>query len=544
MYREAIEHAGLRVEWIEECNPVWIESLDVLLLCGRGSLSDSGKTAVENWVQSGGSLVCSGGFWGLHETLGLEPEGTWVSNALAEPCGDDRLWPEGLASVRFFGGFLATPTQAKPLAQAAGEAALTRHAVGLGHAFYVAPHIGQTMQLMQMGRSVECDGVGPSDGSATLDDGKLRDEDGTALSFEHDRTSVDGAAPFFGRPHADAVREIWIRTILHAAELAKVSVALLWHWPRNAAATAMLSLDCEEFETDRVFRVYRALAMFGCPAAWMVRMPGLSLNAFRAIRSWDHEVGLLFETDDGPGWHEERMKIQLTGMRRASARPTILSVRATGGRWRGYTKPYELAEASGARVYCGRGGRQPGTQGFLFGTCHPFFPVRRDGSSFYVGEMPVVLSEPGEAAVDAVCDQLLGQVLARHGCLHIAATPESFDRQISFNAIRRLLSSCKQNRLDFILPEQAFQFEKARRTLRMTANATRDGGFLHLASDVGIQDLTVLVSGPPGNAMVRGRDTMATPVERYGTAFQAVNLHLEPKLQVELAWDFGRRTAA
>lgn len=544
MYREALEHAGLRVEWIEECAPAWLERLDVLLLCGRGSLSDAGQAAVEDWVQTGGVLVCGGGMWGLHETLGLDPRGTWVSNGLAEPCGNDRLWPAGCRQVRFFGGTLGTCVRGKPIAKAQGLDALTRASVRRGHALYMGPHVGQTMQLMQMGRSVECDAVGPSDGSATLDDGHLRDEDGTQLSYEHDRTRVDGSAPFFGQPHADAVREIWIRAVLNAADLAGVAVPLLWHWPHNAAGTAMLSLECEQFETDRVFRVYRSLAMFGCPAAWMVRMPGFSLNVFRALRSWDHEVGLLFETDDGPGWHEERVKIQLTGMRRASARPSILSMRAAGGRWRGYTKPYELAEASGARVYCGRGGRQPGTQGFLFGTCHPFFPVRPDGSSFYVAEMPVVLSEPGDTAPDAVCDALLEQVLARHGCLHIASTPESFDDQTKFNAIRRLLSLCKQHRLEFILPETAFQFEKARRTMRMTANETRNEGFLHFSSDVGVEELTLLVSGPSGNAMVRGREAMATPVERYGTAFHAITFSLEPKQQVEVAWDFGNRKAA
>lgn len=544
MYREALEHAGLRVDWIEECTTDWLEPLDVLLLCGRGSLSDTSKAAVKDWVETGGVLVCGGDPWGLHETLRLEPEGTWVSNATAAPCGKDRLWPSGCETFRFFGGTLARATGGKPVVQANGLAAATREPVRRGHALYVAPHVGQTMQLMQMGRSVECDAVGPSDGSATLDDGLLRDEDGTALSFEHDRSSAEGSAPFFGQPHADAARELWIRAVLNAVDLSGAVVPLLWHWPGNASGTAMLSLECEGFETDRVFRVYRSLAMFGCPAAWMVRMPGFSLNVFRALRSWDHEVGLLFETDDGPGWHEERMKIQLTGMRRASARPVINSIRAVGGRWKGYTRPYELAEAAGARVHCGRGGRQPGTQGFLFGTAHPFFPVRPDGSSFYVAEMPVVVHEPGVVTADAVSDALLEQVRARHGCFHVSATPESFDNQTSFNAIRRLLSLCKQNRLDFILPEQVFQFEKARRALRMTSNQTRDDGFLHLTSETGLEELTLLLSGPAGNALVRGREAMAAPVERYGTSFHAVTLKLEPKQQVEVAWDFGNRKAA
>lgn len=544
LYREAIEHAGLRVEWLEECSPAWLETVDVLLLCGYGELSATHRDAIHEWVGDGGSLVCSGGTWGLEETLGVQPNGMHASSAQLRSNKKDRLWPPAAVPARFFGGTLCKPAGCETVATANGLTAVSRHRVHRGAALFVGPHIGQTLTLMQMGRSVESDAIGPSDGSARLDDGVLRAEDATHLDFDQDRTTIEGCAPFFGQPHADVVRECWIRAVLNACDLAGVSVPMLWMWPRHAAAVATLSFDCELFDTDSVFRVYRTLAMFGCAASWVVKAPGFSLNAFRAIRAWDHEVALLFDTDDAAGWHEERLKIQLTAMRRASARPQILAFRPVDGKWRGLTRAYELAEAAGARLCMGRGGRQPGTMGFLFGTCHPYFPMRRDGSSFYVAELPTTLVEPGEITKDPVCDALLEQTLARHGCLHMVTRPESFDNPTIFASVRRLLSLCKQNRLEFMLPEEIFHFEKARRALRVAPKGAEGGGVLQLSSDTEVHELSVLVSGPQATALVRGREVTAVPVERFGTRFTALTVRLEAKKQVEIVWNVTLRKSA
>ncbi len=544
MFREALEHTGLRVEWLEECTVEWLKTVDVLLLCGNGTLSDTQRDAVDNWTQDGGALIACGGPWGLHELFGIAQGGSPTAKGMVKPNGKDRLWPSGAAPARFFGGTLATPEGCEVAATCGELAAATRRRANRGVAFYVAPHVGQTLQLMLMGRSVESDAIGPEDGSAILADGVLRSEDGTNLDFDTDRTPTEGRHACFGTPHADIVRELWVRAILQAAEWVGVSVPLLWHLPKHAEAVAILTLDCEEFSTDRVFRVCRTLAMFGCPATWLVRTPGYSLDAFRALRARDHEVGLLFETNNHAGWHEERMKIQLTAMRRAAGRPQMLSFRPIDGRWCGYTLPYEIAEAAGARVSISRGGRQVGTMGFPFGTCHPYFPVRRDGTSFYVMEIPTTITAPGSGTPESICDALIEHTRLRNGCLTVTATPAAFDEGSDFLTIRRLLSLCKQSRLDFVLPEQMFEYERARRTLRITQNASEGKGSLFLSSETGVEELSLLISGPSAAASVRGREVALTPIERYGTVFHGVTVRLVPKQQIEVLWDVDQLKAA
>ena len=544
MFREALEHTGLRVEWLEECTAEWLETVDVLLLCGHGHLTDSQRDAVHNWTQDGGALVACGGTWGLHDLLGIARVGTVMPKGVVKPKGNDRLWPTEALPARFFGGTLVKAENCEVAATCGSHAAVTRRRAHRGAAFYVGPHVGQTLQLMLMGRSVESDAIGPDDGSALLSDGKLRAEDGTNLDYDTDRTRIEGQHAFFGTAHADIVREIWVRAILQAAEYVGVSVPLFWHLPKHTGAMAMLTMECEVFNTDRVFQVCRTLAMFGCAAAWLVRTPGYSLDAFRALRAREHEIGLLFETNDHSGWHEERLKIQLTAMRRAAARPQMLTFRPIEGKWRGYTLPYELAEAAGARVSVSRGGRQTGTMGFPFGTCHPYFPVRRDGSSFYVMEIPTAMANPGQDTPEPISDALIEQTRQRNGCLGIVATPDAFDEQREFLALRRLLSLCKQARLEFIMPEQLFKYERARRTLRINQTQADGHGSLFLSSETGVEDLSLLVSGPAAIASVRGREIQSAPIERYGTVFQAMTLRLEPKQQVEVFWDVEQRKTA
>lgn len=532
-YREVLEHAGLRAEALEGLSAGDLSHNDVVLLAGKGTLNPTQASALEDWVHNGGSLVCSGSTWGLHSILGFSGASTWISNSLIEPQKEDRLWPEGVESIRFFGGAAVTSTSAHTVANSDGKTLVARKSHGRGVSIYVGAHVGQTMCLMQNGRSVECDGIGPGDGSAVLDDGKLRAEDGTTLDFTADR-GFAGEHPYFNQPHSDLVKEIWIRAILEAAEHSGRFVPMLWHWPSQAAGSAVLSLDCEDFETDKVVALQRTLTMFGCRAAWIVGTPGYSTDVYRGLRAWEHEVGLLFHTDDGTGWHEEKLKIQVTSIGRLSGTPSIISVRPVDGKWRGWLNFYELCEATGARMSLSKGGRQPGTSGFLFGTCHPYFPMNREGRSFFTGELPYTVFMPGRVTPDPVSDAILESTVARHGCVHVVMTPESLSDPTVSASLRRLLSLCKQSRLEFMLPDQIYRYEKARRQMRIFQKHTPVEGTLQLVSEFEVENLSLMISGPRMAVQVKGKEIPGRQVTRYGTTFTAVSVDVQPKQQLDL----------
>ncbi|HZH97611.1 MAG TPA: hypothetical protein VEX38_01455, partial [Fimbriimonadaceae bacterium] len=371
-YREVLDHAGLHVQELDSLTPSDLAGVDVLLLCGYGSLGETTVQAVQDWVFAGGALVCGGSSWGLDAVLGLSGGEQHVSNSTLGATRPSNHWPREAESVRFFGGRLKKAGVCEVLASCGDDlVGLSSRFFGRGLGTFFGVHLGQTIATMQTGLAVECDGIGPGDESARLDDGVLRAEDGIALRFE-DRTTVDGAEhPFFGRAHADILKDIWIRSVLHSVDHVGAKVAIFWHWPRHANAVGCLTLDCENFEPEKVALVRRVLIMYGCRAAWLVAMPGYSIDIYRSIKAWDNELGVLFLVDNHSGWHEDKFKIQLTAMSRLAGLPGLTSVRPQDGRWRGWTSFYELCEEAGARISLSKGGRQPGTNGFPFGTCHP-----------------------------------------------------------------------------------------------------------------------------------------------------------------------------
>ncbi len=544
-YREVLEHAGIPYSQIPKLLAAELAKYDVLLLCGVGEVLPQIREALEKWVEAGGALVCSGSAWGVEALLGLASGTKRLSRDRLKAEGPDRLWAEGMPHVTVFGASAHLPASAKIVAQfESGPVGISRRNAGKGLGLFLAPHIGQAIALMQLGRSVEVDAVGPTDGFAMLDDGVLRAEDGTALDFERDRSATEEAGvPVFLHSHADAVREIWIRAIVEAAEHTGKPLPILWHWPRNAPFGAMLTVDCEDRDPESLSRLLRVLSMFGCRAAWLVPQAGFTLDVVRSLRVREQELGLLYNVDKGHPWSPEQFKSQHLSLSRVSATADLLSVRAVDGKWQRWTSFYEMAEQAGARISLSKGGRQPGTSGFLFGTCHPFFPQRKDGSSHWVLEVPYSVYLPGHVTPDAAAEALLAQTEARHGVYHIATT-SGIEGALSMNSLRKLLSLCKQRRGEFLRPDEAYAFERGRRSLKTFFRAGPDGGALILASDQELSGLTVLLTSPGLSVSLHGKYVTPSTVERYGATLAVVTMNLVPKQQAEIVLSTGSEVIA
>lgn len=531
-YREALHHAGIRVEVLEAWMPSEIQRAHVMLLCGTGSTSPAQQEGLRLWVQQGGCLVVSGGTWGLETLLGVAEE-THVSVGRLECDVPDRLIPDG-PGPKFFGGSAVRCVAAREVARCPRGTVVARHQVGQGCVLFVGFHLGQTFTQMVMGRSVEVDGLGAEDGSAPIDDGILRSEDGMALDFQVDRTSLEGEVPFFGVAHADLLREIWIRAILEAVETSGTSTALLWRWAGGASATATLSLDVLEPEIDQVIGLQRMLQMFGCPATWLVALPGYPADVYRALRAMEHEVGLLFHIEEGNGWHEERLRIQLTNLTRLASWPHLGSVRVQGGQWKGWNHFYVACETAGARISLNKMGRYPGTAGFLFGTCQPFVVPRKDGHDGGTMEIPGHVWSPGEVVSEQVCAAIVAAVAERNGCFHFAMHPEAIHEPSVSMAVRRILTSCKDQRFTFVKPEDIARHERSRRALRLALRRLGDADQVQLTSEWDIPGLTVLISGPPRMAKLGNANLRTQPVTRYGMTFTQAVLDVEARTQMDL----------
>lgn len=534
-YEEALEHGGIAFRTLEAVTSEDLRQIDVLLLAGYGKLDGETRALVASWVEYGGSVVCSGSPWGLEGLLGLIAPYRHFSSAYLTMNQEDRLWPDFAGRVRFIGGDLCIAGKCRSIATTPeGFVGVSRMQAGKGLAIFIGPHIGQTMARMQLGTSVETDGIGPNDGSATLDDGLLRAEDGTILSFEEDREAVGDSPPFFKHPYADTLKEILFRALMNATDHCGKCAMVLWHWPNLAPAAAMLTLDCDDLDPENVYPLYQLLSLHGCPAAWIVPAPGYPLDTYRMITRWEHEIGSLFIAENKGGWTEDHLKLQRVAISRSAASQSLVTMRPIHGYWRGWDAFYDMCEVGGARVSVSKGGRQPGTAGFLFGTSHPFFSRKADTSSRLVMEIPYQIYMPGEVVSDAVCDALFVQNLNHSGCLHVAASPKMIASSAACNSLRRIIINSRSNRMALLKPEQALDYEKARRAMRRAQNHVDREGQVVLIPDANIEGLSILISGPVANVEMRGKSVTLQTFEKYGTRFFAFQTNMEQKQHLEI----------
>lgn len=528
-YAEAFDHCGVPYANIEKLDEDSLREHDVLVFAGQGEIAEDMAKALAQWVAKGGSAIFTGSAWGLASLIGVRPQSVHLSTGMIMGLGDSRLWPEHCHPVRFFGAERHAKAEAETYADLEGGVGICKRVVGKGGVWFVAPHIGQSIALMMLGRSVETDGIGPADGTVRLDDGILRAEDGTNLSFDLDRSTIEGCpTPFFSRAHADALREMLIRTTVDAMEATGKLFWMTWHWPDDAPAIAMLTIDCPKADVDQFAVSSKMLANVGGRPAWLVGHPGFPIEAYRAMHNSLQEVGVLYEGEGDVGWSPERVRMHHVATSRGSAFKRVDAIRCVDGRWEGYLHPYEIAERANSRLSIAKGGRQKGDAGFLFGSCHPIQPRRRNGEPILTYELPYTMFVPTfpEPAAEAI----LAETILRGGCFHIAADLQSLADHRLEASLKRLILLARQAHLKFLLPSEVAHHLDQRRSLRIHPIREAEVPGLTLTSPQEMRRLTVLL-GNAGDVWLESNGNRAKSMmaKRYGAAMWSTTLNLEGK---------------
>jgi hypothetical protein len=541
-YRETLEHAGLNFDVLESLDEAGLRQFDCLLMAGYGELSAMEAQTVAKWVTLGGKLVVSGSTFGLSALLGLKAKATHLSQGQIECVKDCTLWPSKAEPIVFFGARVHEAADATVVATAQGGAALTKYLLGRGAAWYVAAHLGQTAHQMQLGRSVETDGIGPADGSVTLDDGILRAEDGIALDWNLHRRSIEPNTPaIFPQPHADCLREMWLRCVLDALQTTRKAFSMLWHWPDNASTIGMVTFEAELEASESIRTLSRMVGSLGVSAAWLSPSPGYGGDLYRYLKAIDHEAGILFQAHEFGEWDSEKLKVQHLAITRASSSPLAAAARPKDGGWYRHTKFFEMVDQLGIRLLVSRGGRQPGSQGFPFGSCIMRRPLRPCGTPYHCYDLPYQMYLPGFP--DAAAEHVIDAVAHRHGCFHIAADG-SLAEDIHFSAsLRRLLAFAKQHHMRFYVPTELTHYEEARRKLRTAVRTDGTGVEFMFTSQTDLNGLTLLIGGiEEPEAILGGAMLNPEHCHRYGVAMWGLKFNLEAKLpssvklrQVQLA---------
>jgi hypothetical protein len=553
--REILAHAGLPFAEVtrDELRSA-LSPETILLLVGDAALSPGEGEALATFVAAGGSVVAVGStsgapaLFGVAEDLPAGVEGWGIG---APTLGEGYVAVAhaahpilaGLASsLHFFNGIAVHATEGVALAtvrdahgRCTPRAAVVEHVCGRGRALLLAPDLPGAVVYIQQGRTVDADGIPAPDGSAALSDGLLKAEDGMVLDWELDRVPVPGLRTSgFLHPVADEWRALLLRSLLYAASAGGLVLPLLWYYPDNLLALGHLSHDTDGHDPRLGARLLEVIRELDLQDTWCVIMPGYPADLYAALREAGQEIALHFDALE-MGELSRFCEANLRGQHAwlgAAARPAgsrelprLVTNKNHYTRWEGRLQFFEWCERLGIQAEQSRGPSKLGCLGFPFGTSHPWFPIRDDGTTIDVLEVGfqaqdlVIYAPPpaGRALVDAC--------LAHHGILHLIFHPAHIEKPGVADALRALVAYGRERGLAWWPCDRINAWERARRTISLALRADGDGLRTEITARTDMPGATLLFLMPEGTP-ARVSEGGSEPVSRYGFPFLAVRRDL------------------
>ncbi|MCX6892775.1 MAG: hypothetical protein NTX51_14840, partial [Verrucomicrobia bacterium] len=224
----------------------------LVVLAGHLPLSAKQRQALTAWVNRGGSLLGLGGTSGLGEVFGVKGGSPLAEGWLKIKAGDHPVTRGLRSSLHVFGGCTCVPGSATTLADAEVGNHVTRggaileNRFGQGRAMLLGPDLIFSIVHIQQGVSVLQDGRPAPDGSAVINEGTLKAEDGLVLDWQRDRSQVaPDNGPIFLEPISDELRELILRGIFHLAREQRLLLPVLYYWPRALDAVGLVSHDTD-----------------------------------------------------------------------------------------------------------------------------------------------------------------------------------------------------------------------------------------------------------------------------------------------------------
>lgn len=526
-YGEILRQIGLVCDLGDESLLEDPTEYDVLLLCGQGKLTGEQRKALAEWLaRDNRHVVVTGGFWHGEYLFDIAASGQKYSRETFEPSDDLGLLAPDCFGGIFFGGDQAKKLPGAVIAQDPAGNPLA--SVGSRVSVF-APHVGMTASLMSMGRGVSTDLIGPGDGSCYTQDGILRAEDGTVFNWSDRSVPGGGLEPAFLVPHLDLLREQFARLVLAGIGHTGLVPALVWHLPDNQNVACTVDVECDSTLIDHIKTSAALIARFGLRAAWMVPPPGLPQDVYRTFKSWGHDIGHLYR----PEKHDastRQVKVQNTALTRGVG-SELKVMKGWDGAWFGLTRMYSLAEETGALAMLSKGGRQPGTAGFLFGTGRPFAPTMPE-SKHQVIEIPAVSFAPGWVTPFQTTLTLAQRIQRFNGTFRFDfMTSHAGESRFEIN-LPQLLRALIELGYKAYSPSELARFELARRRLTYKVEM----GQMTLKCADSVRGITLLV-GLDAPIRVRGHMSNPARCERYGREWSAVVIDLDARLPLEVEAD-------
>jgi hypothetical protein len=547
---EILRRAGL---FFESLPPARLEELFrrapcVVVLAGNLPLTARQRQALTTWVKRGGSLLGLGGTSGLDEAFGVKSETPLAEGWLKVSAGDHPVTRELRSALHVFGGYTFKPGSATALADAeignhtVRGGALLENRFGNGRAMLLGPDLVFSIVHIQQGVSVLQDGKPAPDGSAVINEGMLKAEDGLVLDWQRDRTPVapDGG-PIFLEPVSDDLRELILRSIFHLAQQQRLLLPVLYYWPRALEGVGLLSHDSDGNDPTKAPVLLEVMRRCEVKSTWLILYPGgYPPEFYRQLNQHDFEIGLHYDAMNGgphTSWSRENFLFQHRWLRQTAGLDRLYSNKNHYTRWESRLDFWRWCEDVGMHSDQTRGPSKKGTIGFPLGGSQPYFPLDDEAASprfLNVLEVNLLTQDHVVTCPPAYGPQLLDSAVRHHGVAHFLFHPGHIREPGVAEALTKLLDYGRTQRLEWWTNEQIYQWESLRRGVTATFDAA-SAVTLRVPRPLSQATLLLLRPGPEAQTIkVNGQNVASTRRNLHGFEFDALTLELAGRTKVQV----------
>jgi len=548
--KEIFHRAGF---FFQTMDPSQLSSLSdrensIVVLAGDLQLTSDQKEILATQVENGGSMIGIGGTSGLEKVFGVEGQHP-LAEGWIKVTAEDHAITNGLrSSLHVFGGHAVTASTATSLAeldsgrQGPKGIAITENYFGKGQTILLSPDLIFSIVHIQQGVPVLQDGKPSPDGTAPLNDGLLKAEDGCVLDWQRDRTIMqpDGE-PAFLEPISDELREIILKSVFHVASEQNITLPILWYWPRGLKAVGYISHDSDHNDPAKAQAMLDVLNRCNVKSTWCIVYPGgYSKEFYRTLKKQGFEIALHYDALSGgeqTSWSKENFILQHRWLMEEAGVEHIFSNKNHYTRWENRLDYYRWCEEVGINSDQTRGPSKKGTIGFPLGGSQPYFPIDDEfGSSSMLNVLEINLitqdlvvvcpAEYGKPFVDSV--------LRHHGVAHFLFHPAHIEKPHVAEALSDLVEYGRSQGLEWWTSEQIYQWEKIRRSVKAQFDSS---DMFTLTTENLLPEATLLFLKSKDES--RSIHLNGQPISRrtwnlYGFEFDAVNADLAGEVKIKI----------
>ncbi|MBT2644672.1 hypothetical protein J7I80_20860 [Bacillus sp. ISL-41] len=482
-----------------------LESFDIVLAVLESKQTESDEKLLE-YVSTGGTLISYGGLEGLKEILGFDSIAVdqkgyaFLSNVLSQDLPPLRYlaadpWNSGAGLLKVIQKGYISKTNA---AADSAVPALQQIAYGNGSIQRWSIKVPRTIVGLQQGTlPVTEDGIPAPDGTANLDENLLKADDGFELDWDMDRSHTETGMPYFAHPYADLWKEAIVGHLFACAAEKSMTVPFIDYWPADVKHVAMISHDSDLNLDESALITLETLKAEDVQTTWCMIAPGYNPSIYEKIKADGHELALHYNAlhqDDGV-WSEKAFSDQLEWLKKVTGLNHFTSNKNHYTLFEGWGELFSWCEKYGIETDQTRGPSKKGNIGFLFGTCHPYFPVAwadEKNRHYDVLELGFLTQDLNHntLADSSVIQPFLEGVKRVNGLAHFLFHQYHIYNQPKVReAIVEMIRTARDQEFTFWTSKQVNQWERARRKVVIEGTS----GEIKIDGVIGRDDFVLLV---------------------------------------------------